>query len=43
MMFCTLVCAVFDKTTHCLELVNGGHTLPVCFAKVSRLPGPYRP
>ena len=33
MMFCTLVCAVFDKTTHCLEIVNGGHTLPVLIRK----------
>jgi sigma-B regulation protein RsbU (phosphoserine phosphatase) len=33
MMFCTLVCAVFDKTTHCLEIVNGGHTLPVLLRK----------
>jgi sigma-B regulation protein RsbU (phosphoserine phosphatase) len=29
MMFCTMVCAVFDRTTRRLVLANGGHTKPV--------------
>jgi sigma-B regulation protein RsbU (phosphoserine phosphatase) len=29
LMFCTMVCAVFDRTTRRLVLANGGHTKPV--------------
>jgi sigma-B regulation protein RsbU (phosphoserine phosphatase) len=29
LMFCTMLCAVFDRTTRRLVLANGGHTKPV--------------
>ena len=29
LMFCTLICAVFEKSTRRLTLANGGHTRPV--------------